>query len=111
MLFVLLLCTGDVPDSYTAAAPTLYNVTYYLTAANFLGDSDTADTTYTAESYMHLDILQPTSNVTFNSLGLNYSQILYAVSTDSSAQPGVCLCGPTADCATSNCTGILKPSG
>ena len=94
-------------DNYTVAAPSLYNVTYYLESSNFLGNSDTADNAYTAQSYMHLDIFQATSNVTFNSLELNYSQIAYSAG----GAPSVCLCGPDPDCPTVNCTGILAPSG
>ena len=98
---------GDDPDNYSVALPTLYNVTYYLPADNFLGDGDTAQDTYTAQSYMFLDVLTTTSNVTFNSMGLNYSQISVAVG----ASPGRCLCGASRNCPTMNCSEVLVPSG
>lgn len=98
---------GDVPDNYTVALPTLYNVTYYLTADNFLGDSDTAKDTYTAQSYMFVDMLATSSNITFNSMDLNYTQISYSVGSS----PGVCLCGAARGCLTTNCSNVLVPSG
>ena len=99
--------TGDVPNNYSLAVPTLYNVTYHLTADNFVGDSDAAQDTYTAQSYMFLDILNTTSNVTFNSMDLNYSQISYSVGN----APGICLCGGLTSCTTNNCSNVLTPSG
>ena len=98
---------GDVPVNYSIAAPTLYNITYHLTAENFLGNSNAAQDTYTAQSYMFLDIFQTTSNVTFNSKDLNYSQISYTVGSG----PGTCLCGTLSSCTTTNCSSVLTPSG
>ena len=102
-----LLLAGNVPDDYSIAVPSLYNVTYFLTADNFLGDSSTAQDTYTAQSYMFLDILKTTSNVTFNSMDLNYSQISYSVASG----PGICLCGGSSSCTSTNCSDVLTPSG
>ena len=93
---------GDVPVNYSIAAPTLYNVTYYLTADSFLGNSDAAQDAYTAESYMFLDVFQTTSNVTFDSRDLTYSQISYSVSSS----PSNCLCVALSSCTTTNCSSV-----
>ena len=87
--------------------PQLYNVTYFLTEANFIGDQSQADMTYSAQSSMHLKVLQQTHELTFNSLDLSVTQFSYVMDNWMS----VCLCGYERQCLSHDCNEIIRPSG
>ena len=101
-------CSADDASSSSRQAwPQLYNVTYYLNAANFIGDAAQASTTYTAESHMHLAILQATASVTFHSKDLLYSAVSYTVDQ----QQSVCVCGPQEGCLDTDCREAVQLKG
>lgn len=98
-------CSAD--DASHQVWPQLYNVTYYLSAANFIGDAAQASTTYTAESHMHVDVLQATTSVSFNSKDLQYSAVSYAIDQ----QEAVCVCGSQEGCPDTDCSEAVKYKG
>ena len=104
----MLSCVDDASANKGPAWPQLYSVTYYLSTANFIGNPDEASMTYTAESSMHLDILQTTSLVTFHSQDLQYTSVSYTVGDQGGE---ICVCGQEEQCPTTSCSSVLQPPG
>lgn len=87
--------------------PQLYEVTYFLKETNFVGDETQADMTYTAQSSMHLDVLQPTQALKFNSLNLDITNFSYLLDD----WMDVCLCGYHYQCMSHDCKEMVRPDG
>ncbi len=98
---------SDAGASNFKFAPQLYNVTYFLKEANFIGDKSQADTSYTAQSSMQLEALQQTQELTFNSLDLDITTLSYVLDDWMS----VCLCGYEYQCLSHDCREIVRPFG
>lgn len=91
--------------SVATATPQLYQVTYFLTEPNFIGDRSLAQLDYAADSAMQLKILHKTNVLTFNSLGLQYKAIQYTID----GWLSVCVCGMQYSCLSHTCESVLQP--
>ena len=87
--------------------PQLYEVTYFLKETNFVGDETQADMTYTAQSSMHLEVVQPTQALKFNSLNLEITNFSYLLDD----WMDVCLCGYQYQCMSYDCKEMVRPDG
>ncbi len=98
---------GDTLATNTKFTPQLYEVTYVLKETNFIGDETQADMTYTAQSSMHLDVVQPTQALKFNSLNLDITTFSYLLDD----WMDVCLCGYQYQCLSHDCKEMVRPDG
>ncbi|KAL0039225.1 hypothetical protein WJX77_012027 [Trebouxia sp. C0004] len=98
---------GDTLATNTRFMPQLYEVTYLLKETNFIGDETQADMTYTAQSSMHLDVVQPTQALKFNSLNLDITNFSYLLDD----WMDVCLCGYQYQCMSHDCKEMVRPDG
>ena len=92
-------------DALAKFLPQHYAVTYFLQEANFEGDASLADTTYAAQSSMHLDVLQQTQELKFNCLDLEITTVSYTLDN----RVDVCLCGYQYQCLSHDCQESVRP--
>lgn len=77
------------------------------TRSRFTPYTSQANTSYTAQSSMQLDILQATSSVTFHSQNLQHTSVTYSI--DETEQQH-CICGQGEGCPSTICSSVLQPT-